>query len=259
MRLPHLLLLGYREWSPMSVRIVTGLGDRQVYTEGTMTRTVTKAPHRAYSDESIIAHFGDGLLMNFSKEETIIDGFDDPKGVYLIRTGFVKAYSVSRDGHVNLLLIHSAGEFIPLPWALDGAHTTGLFYEAMTDVVVLRGSKDRLRISMGNNSWLSQEILKQAVNIITIYTQRIQTLEFRTARERIIAELLNLAERFGKSSGTQVLINAPLTHQDIADSINMSRETASRALELLFEEGLMEQEDHLFTVPNLLKLQTALG
>ncbi|HUC96238.1 MAG TPA: cyclic nucleotide-binding domain-containing protein [Candidatus Saccharimonadales bacterium] len=83
-------------------------------------------------NESIVAHFSDGLLMHFSKEETIIDGVDEPEGVYLIKEGFVKAYSVSKTGNDNLLLIHEAGEFIPLPWALDGAHSTGLYYEAMT-------------------------------------------------------------------------------------------------------------------------------
>jgi CRP-like cAMP-binding protein len=221
--------------------------------------SLANMPTRAFKNESIIAHFSDGLQLHFSREETIIDGFDEPKGVFLIKKGFVKAYSVSQDGHGNLLLIHEAGEFIPLPWALDGEHTSGLFYEAMTDVTVLRASKDKLRMAMGRNTWLSQEILKQAVNIITVYTQRIQTLEFRSARGRIIAEILNLAERFGKPQGLDIVLDVPVTHQDIADSINMSRETASRALEVLFEEGLVGQNDHLFTIRDIMKLQTALS
>ncbi|MBC7868659.1 Crp/Fnr family transcriptional regulator [Candidatus Saccharibacteria bacterium] len=210
-------------------------------------------------NESIIAHFSDGLLMTFAKEETVISGIDNPEGVYLIKEGFIKAYSLSKAGHSNLLLIHEAGEFIPLPWALDGAHTTGLYYEAMSDVTVLRASKDKLRSAMGNNSWLSQEVLKQAVNVLAMYTNRIQTLEYRSARGRIISELLNLAERFGDSQGKKVIINAPITHQDIADSINMTRETASRALGLLFEEKLVTQEDHLFAILDLPRLQAALS
>lgn len=215
-------------------------------------------PTEKTTDESIIAHFNDGKIMYFTDGETIINGINEPNGVYLIKTGFIKAFSVSFDGHGNLLLIHQAGDFIPLPWALDGAHTTGLYYEAIQDVTVIRTSKDRLRIALGNNAWLSQEIMRQTVNIITIYTQRIQTLEFRTARGRMISELLNLSERFGQKHGKQVLINAPLTHQDIADSINMNRETASRALEDLFKEGLLGQTDHLFTILDLPKLQRAL-
>jgi CRP/FNR family transcriptional regulator len=214
----------------------------------------------AYSeDESIVAHFSDGLRLQFSKEETIINGYGEPEGVYLIKKGFVKAYSTSKAGHSNLLLIHEKGDLIPLPWSLDGAHTTGLYYEAMADTTVIRSSKDKLRTSMGNNTWLSQEILRQAVNIIIVYTSRIQILEYRSARGRIIAELIYLADRFGKSHGKEVLIDAPITHQDIADSINMTRETASRALELLFKEKLLGQKDHFFTILDLPKLQLALS
>ncbi len=209
--------------------------------------------------ESIVAHFSDGLLMHFTKEQTIINGINEPEGVYLIKSGFVKAYSVSKAGNANLLLIHEAGEFIPLPWALDGARTTGLYYEAMTDVTVLRASKDKLRAAMGSNSWLSQEIFKQAVSILAVYSNRIQTLEFRTARGRVISELLNYAEGFGKLVGKKVIINAPITQQDIADSINMTRETANIALGLLFEEGLVGQDEHLFTILDLPGLQAALS
>lgn len=210
-------------------------------------------------NESIVAHFSDGLLLHFAKNEIIIDDTDEPKGVYLIKKGFVKAYSISQAGHNNLLLIHEVDEFIPLPWALDGAHMTGLYYAAMTNVTVLRASKDKLRSAMGNNSWLSQEILRQAVNILTVYTQRIQTLEFRSAQGRIIAELLYLAKRFGRRIGKNILIDAPITHQDLADSINMSRETASRALEFLFKEGLVDQKNHLFRVLDASRLQAVLN
>ena len=224
-----------------------------------VTDLLAGMPTSATTDKSIIAHFSDGQLLNYSNKELIINSFNGPQGVYLIKAGFVKAYSISRAGLVNLLFIHQTGEFIPMPWALDGAHVTGLSYEAMTDVTVLRTSKDKLRIAMGHDTWLSQEILKQAVEVIAVYTQRIQTLEFRSARGRIISELLNLAQRFGEKRGRAVIINAPITHQDIADSINMSRETASKALALLFKEKLMNQTDNLFTILDLPRLQEALS
>jgi len=178
-------------------------------------------------DRSIASYFSDGINMKFKNGETIINGFDEPDGIHLIKEGFVKACSTSQDGHANLVLIHENGEFIPLPWALDGYHVTGLSYVAMGNVTVIKSSKDKLRVEMGNNMWLTQEVLNQAVNVIAIYTQRIQILEFRSARNRIIAEILMLSERFGKHSRLGIVINAPITHQDIADSINMNRETAS--------------------------------
>jgi CRP-like cAMP-binding protein len=215
-------------------------------------------PDEATSDKSIIAHFSDGLSLNYSDGETIISDFGVPDGVFYIKSGFIKSYSVSHAGYGNLLFIHQAGEFIPLPWALDGDHITGLSYVAMSDVTVLRTSKANLRMAMGHDAWLSQEILKQAVEVIAVYTQRIQTLEFRTARGRIISELLSLSQRFGEKQGGGVIINAPITHLDIADSINLTRETASKTLGVLFESGLLAQNNHVFSIPDLAKFQKAL-
>lgn len=220
--------------------------------------TLAVIPAEEVKEENLETYFNDGQILNYSKGETIINGLDEPGGVYIIKDGFVKAFTIAKAGQENLLLVHDIGEFIPLIWALDGSHTEGLHYVAMSDVTVLKTTKEKLRAAMSDNMWLSQEILKQSVHIITIYSQRISALEYRTARGRIVAELLNLAEMFGKTTGKKVLIDAPITHQDIANSINMTRETASRALGLLFEEGLLGQDDHLFTIIDLPKFQEEL-
>ena len=221
--------------------------------------TLAVMPTEKAKEEDIGSYFNDGRILKYPKGDIVINGLNEPNGVFIIKEGFVKAYTITKEGQENLLLVHHTGEFIPLIWALDGSHTEGLYYEAMSDVTILKTSKEKLRSAMNDNKWLSQEVLKQSVHIITTYSQRIQALEFRTARQRIIAELLNLAELFGKKQGKKVLIDAPITHQDIANSINMTRETASRALGLLFEEELLGQDEHLFTILDLPKLQEELG
>ncbi len=205
-----------------------------------------KPKRDAYED--ITSHFSGGISKHFSKSEVLVQGDEEPKGVYLIKSGYVKAYTISRTGQKNLLLIHGADEIMPLPWALDGAQKLGVFYEAMNDVTIISSSKDDLRKAMGSNAWLTEQMLRQLVSTFTVYAQRIQSLEYRLPRERVIARLLDLADRFGKITHEGVIIMAPITHQDVADSINMTRETASRALELLFHDGLVSQKHHLFIV-----------
>lgn len=209
--------------------------------------------------ESIKAHFSEGVLKHFLKDEIVVQGDEEPEGVYLVQSGYVKAYSISQKGQQNLLLIHGANEIMPLPWALDGPQKLGIFYEAMSKVSVLRTSKDDLRAAMGTNSWLTEQILRQLVNTFTVYAQRIQSLGYRLPRERVIACLLDLNTRFGEREGDYVVIKAPITHQDIADSVNISRETASRVLELLSKEELITQKDHLFIIKNEHKLQAELS
>jgi CRP-like cAMP-binding protein len=209
--------------------------------------------------EKIISHFSGGKVKIFSKGEVLVQGDEEPKGVYLIQSGYVKAYTISRTGQQNLLLIHGAHEIMPLPWALDGAQKLGVFYEAMSDVTIINSSKVDLRLAMGSNTWLTEQILRQLVTTFTVYAQRIQSLEYRLPRERVIARLLDLANRFGKATKKGIVIQAPITHQDIADSINMTRETASRALELLFYDELVAQSKHLFMILDAEKMLAELG
>jgi len=209
--------------------------------------------------ESIDSHFNEGTIKRFAKGEILVQGDEEPTGVYLVQSGYVKAYSVSQLGQQNLLLIHGANEIMPLPWALDGPQKVGVFYEAMSAVTVLNTSKNSLRSAMGRNSWLTEQILRQLVNTFTVYAQRIQSLGYRLPRERVIACLLDLATRFGQQHSKGVIIQAPVTHQDIADSINMTRETATRAMNSLFEDGLLSQTDHLFMILNEKKLQAELS
>jgi CRP/FNR family transcriptional regulator len=209
--------------------------------------------------ESIVSHFKEGTVSRFSKGDILVQGDEEPSGVFFMESGYVKAYSISQLGQKNLLLIHGAHELMPLPWALDGPQKIGIFYEAMSDVVALKTSKSSLRIAMGSNSWLTEQILRQLVNTFTVYAQRIQSLGYRLPRDRVIACLLDLATRFGSNQGKCIAIEVPITHQDIADAINMTRETASRVLEQLSKEGLLIQKDHLFVVNNEKILQSELS
>lgn len=211
------------------------------------------------ASESIDAHFEGGTLKRYLKGEIIVAGDEEPSGVFFILEGYVKAYSISQLGQQNLLLIQGAHEILPLPWALDGPQKLGIFYEAMSDVTLKRTSKSALRSAMGSNPWLTEQILRQLVDAFTVYAQRIQNLGFRLPRERIIACLLDLSTRFGQKDDESTIINAPITHQDIADSTNMTRETASRTIELLAADKLIHQKNHYFVINNELKLKAELS
>jgi CRP-like cAMP-binding protein len=58
-----------------------------------------------------------------------------------------------------------------------------------------------------------------------------------------------MTSRFGEEeSGGMIIINVPLKHQDIASSINASRETASRELAFLERKGLIENKQSFIKI-----------
>lgn len=50
----------------------------------------------------------------FSKGQTIILQNETPPGVFVIESGKVKTYTITSDGHEQLISIHSKGEDIPI-------------------------------------------------------------------------------------------------------------------------------------------------
>ena len=75
-----------------------------------------------------------------------------------------------------------------------------------------------------------------------IHSQRILNLEYRTVRERLISFLLTMSTRFGEQLPDGIELRVPLRHQDIASSINASRETASRELSYLEKRGYIKNK-----------------
>jgi len=63
-----------------------------------------------------------------------------------------------------------------------------------------------------------------------------------------VSFLLYTAQRFGRRTKQGILIDLPLKHQDIASSINSSRETTSRNLASLINKGLVKNEHSKITI-----------
>jgi CRP/FNR family transcriptional regulator len=90
------------------------------------------------------------------------------------------------------------------------------------------------------------------------HSQRILNLEYRSVDERLISFLLITAERFGNQTAEGLMIDVPLKHQDIASSINASRETTGRAITRLEKKGLITNRQTRFILHNVKKLQSYL-
>jgi CRP/FNR family cyclic AMP-dependent transcriptional regulator len=83
-----------------------------------------------------------------------------------------------------------------------------------------------------------------------LHSERIFNLAYRTVRERLVSFLLTMESRFGEKAPTGILINVPLKHQDIASSINASRETASRELAFLERKDLISNKQTYIIIKN---------
>lgn len=203
-----------------------------------------------YLQKQLVEFFQRGHEVRFSKDEIIIRQEEDPGGIFLIISGFVSCYTITSYGESNLLIIHKPGELIPLVATMD-SRLPKAYYQAKTDVVLRRISRSVFFSVMSGNLTFAQTIIDQMSRLLVWYEYRIKALELRTARERVMGRLYIMCHRFGVWNDGEVLIDVPITHQDVADSINMTRETASREIERLIQEGVIERHGRMIVVKDI--------
>lgn len=191
-----------------------------------------------------------GRPSSYDKGELIVQPAKPSSMLFCIQSGFVKSYDITPQGFSNLLFVHKVGEVFPLSGHIKSNYLP-LFYQAMSRVKVYGINKDVAVATLNNNAALAEAAAHQVLSQLDRYTNRIQNLQYRTARQRLMFRLIELGRYFGLESDDGVVIGAPITHQDIADSINISRETVSRELQRLAQEGVLQQHKNLLIIKDL--------
>lgn len=194
-----------------------------------------------------------GSRYTYKKGEFIIRPGEIPSGVFYIESGLVKAYDITKYGEENLLIIRREGEVFPLIWAITGQERQ-VIYEAIGPTSVWEISRDNFLAHIRENTESLAPLLDMTLEMYRIHSERILNLEYRSVRERLISFLITMSNRFGKKTPEGLVINVPLRHQDIASSINASRETTTRELAALERKDLLSVHQSLITLKDLNKL-----
>jgi CRP-like cAMP-binding protein len=179
-----------------------------------------------------------GRKQQYKKGDFIIRPGDSPQGVFYIQSGLVKAYDITKYKEENLLIIRRSDEVFPLIWALTGQERD-VIYQALAETETWQISREDFLKHIESKPDAIAPILDMTIEMYRLHSERILNLEYRTVRERIISFLLTMSHRFGKPTDEGLLIDVPLRHQDIASSINATRETTSRELSALERKGLL--------------------
>lgn len=191
-----------------------------------------------------------GVKQTFRKGDFIIRPGEAPPGVFYIYQGVVKAYDITKYGEENLLSIRKDEEIFPLIWALTGQERQ-IIFQALAPTTTWQISYETFQKHLRSHPAALAPVLEMTIEMYRLHSERILNLEYRTVRERIISFLLTMSNRFGKRTDDGLLINIPLRHQDIASSVNATRETASRELAALERKGLLTNHSSLILLKDV--------
>lgn len=207
---------------------------------------------------NVLSLFESGKKIDYKKGEFIIRAGDRPQGVYCIIEGCVKAYTITDNGEENIHIIYRPGEIFPILWLFNGG-VVNAYFQASSPVRVWRVARRDVLDLIKTDPAAQADMMTQAVSQLQLFICRVDNLLCRTARARIAYRLIFLASRFGLPVQGGTFIDMPITHHDIANSINLARETVSREIERLEDQGLVLLQNHRILIPDLDALRVEAG
>lgn len=158
---------------------------------------------------------------------------------YIINKGKIKIFKYTKEGKEQILYILSEGDFIGYLSLLK----KGKFdfnAEALEDVSVCLLTKDEFDDIVKKTPEISLRILESLHDRLVGLENLVQTLSTRDIEARIAGILKNFARDFGENQKDGIIIDMPLSREEMANYIGVTRETMSRKLTSMEDEGLIE-------------------
>jgi CRP/FNR family transcriptional regulator, cyclic AMP receptor protein len=184
----------------------------------------------------------------YSKNQVIFLEEETGNYMYLVLSGKVKVSKAGSGGKETILAIHRAGDFFGEMSLLDGK-TSPATVSAMEDSKIISVSGVDFHKHLMHN----EKVLLQIINVLCARLRQVwqtQSLSSSTADARIRMGLYQLAKRHGIQDAHGTIIDLKITHQELSEMVGTSRETVTRVLTRLREEGIIEVEQRRITLLN---------
>jgi CRP/FNR family cyclic AMP-dependent transcriptional regulator len=179
---------------------------------------------------------------------------DDPgDALYIVSTGQVKVVLIGEDGREVILSVLGEGDFFGEMSLIDDAPRSAHVI-AMKDSNLLVLRRDDFQTQLVQNPSIALKLLRVLVQRLRRADEKIGGLVLLDVNGRVARLLLDLAEEGGGPT-----ITRKLTHHTIAQMIGSSRETVSRAMRELVEQGCIAVNRREITITRADMLRTMAG
>ena len=195
--------------------------------------------------------------MRIHKGYTLYRARDRFASLYAVRSGSCKTLILTEDGHEQVTGYHMPGEILGFDGIDSGAYFCQVVALEDTELCVLpfdeleRFAHHSPTFQHTMNRMLSREIARDRRTMLMLGTMR--------AEQRLVAFLLDLAERYhalGYSSCEFVL---RMTREEIGSFLGLKLETVSRLFSRFHHDGLIQVQGRVVKLLDCTALQRIVG
>jgi CRP/FNR family transcriptional regulator len=159
--------------------------------------------------------------------------------LFFINEGKIKLYKYTKDGKEQILHVLSEGDFFgelelikPSKYRFNS--------KAIIDTKICTLTKDEMKEIMMKNPEIGIKVLETVGERLSKVESLVQNLATNDVDSRMAYLLTDLMEKYGENIEKNISIELPLSREEMANFIGVTRETISRKLKKFEDEKLIK-------------------
>ncbi len=182
----------------------------------------------------------------YPRNATIVEEGLPGDYMYVIHSGRVKVTKLSEDGREKILEMLGEGSFFGEMALLDQAPRSASV-KTLAPSRLLALSRADFQSLLRRTPDLAMAVIQELTRRLRETNEQASSLSFLRVKDRTKGLLRRLAEE--REGPAERRVTPQLTHQQIADMIGTSRETVTRVVKELKQDGWLEQKGKQYLVP----------
>jgi CRP-like cAMP-binding protein len=158
---------------------------------------------------------------------------------YIVGEGQVKVFQSSADGFEVILHMLGPGELVgAFPTLGEGTYPASA--QAFTDLVAYSISSEAFDAIIDRYHIVAANMLRFSTRVLQASLEKLREMATERVEQRIARTLARLANQVGRQTEAGILIDVPITRQDLAEMTGTTLFTVSRTLKAWEREGILK-------------------
>lgn len=204
--------------------------------------------------KQLMSFFGKHKTLKYKKGDLLFKPGEKLPGVLFDKSGYVRVYTISKDGKEITLPIVRPLFFCSLINLLLQQENK-YYFEAISPVEVLMAPKEDTLDFIKKDTNLYESITKWMMSDFVDLTNNVQQLIFGDAYSKIAGLIYSMSTKFGETKGKETIISFNTPHRMLASMTGLTRETVTLQILKLQKEGYLYNKGRRIVVKDVDKLK----